>query len=317
VRQFRQYLLAAGAALTLGLTAQSAAADQIFGSAAIITNRPCTAPEGQICDVSVPRNFTQTTGGYGVAVDSFAQTPEGGFGEARVSFGDGYLPTIGLGSLAGDTSRTGASLTAFRSFTYTGDVAIDLALNGQLHYVTSGDLVFGDGFGEGTLNAAFAVMPLSDFAAYGPQMAAIDIINNVNNTFPDCGGGAIAVGGYNSLGVGAGTYLGTLGLSQACGGGAITLNPGDSFVIVASLQAISNRGGSLDAMHTFTVQYDTEHTYLAGTTDRVDPSVFASIDGAVPEPAAWAMMIMGFAGVGAVLRRRSGAPAPAGRSTPC
>ena len=31
---------------------------------------------------------------------------------------------------------------------------------------------------------------------------------------------------------------------------------------------------------------------------------FASVGAAVPEPASWAMMLIGFAGIGAVLRRR-------------
>ena len=307
MRQSKPYLLAAGAALALGLTAQSAAADQFFGSGAIFTNRPCTAPADQNCvTAGVPRNFVMNTGGWGIGLDSAASGfAQGASTEARVVFGDGYLPTVGVGSVAGAETRTGSSATAFRSFTYTGDVAIDLALNGQLHYVSSGDGTVGDGFGEGTLNVAFGVLRLSDFAAFNASMTAADINNSINTAFPDCGAGALAAGGYNSLGDLAGTHLATLSLSQACGGGGITLNPGDSFVIVATLQAISNRGGFIDAMHTFSVVYDEDHTYLAGTTDRVDPSVFASIDGAVPEPAAWALMILGFAGVGAALRRSS------------
>ena len=77
MRQSKLYLLAAGAALALGLSAQSAAADQFFGSAAIITNRPCTAPADQNCvPATSPRNFTQVTGGYDVGLSTAAS----GFG---------------------------------------------------------------------------------------------------------------------------------------------------------------------------------------------------------------------------------------------
>lgn len=299
-------LLAAGAALSLGLAPQGAAAQSIYGSGSIITNRPCTEAAGQTCVVAgVPRNFTQYDGGYGVELNASATGfGPGASGEARVSFDEGYLPTVGVASVAGAETRTGASATAFRSFTYTGDMAIDLAFNGQLHYVTSGDAVSGDGFGEGTLNAVFAIMRLADFAIFNASSTAQDIVNSVPTSFPDCGGGAIAAGGYSSLGATAGSHVTTIGLSQACGGGAITVNPGDTFVVVATLQAISNRGGSIDAMHTFSVEYDTAHTYLAGTTELVDPEVFSRISGAVPEPGTWALMIMGFAGVGAAMRRR-------------
>ena len=58
-------------------------------------------------------------------------------------------------------------------------------------------------------------------------------------------------------------------------------------------------------MHTFSVQVDAEHTYLTGTTQVVDPVLLTrSLDGAVPEPASWALMILGFGLTGAALRRR-------------
>jgi hypothetical protein len=41
-----------------------------------------------------------------------------------------------------------------------------------------------------------------------------------------------------------------------------------------------------------------------------DPPNFPGLGGAVPEPAAWTMMILGFGGIGALLRRRREAATP-------
>jgi len=218
-----------------------------------------------------------------------------------------------VGSSAGAETRTGASASAFRSFTYNGDVAIDLAINGLLHFVNSGDAAgpfpTNDYAGDGTLNVVLSLLNVGKVtAAFGPGSTAGDLISNNDVNFATCGdSGVVAVSGYNTDGISAGEHSATLGLNSRCGGGAITLNPGDSFVVVATLQAISNRGGFIDAMHTFTVQYDEAHTYLAGTTESVGDGFLArnvAVGASVPEPASWALMIGGFGAAGAMLRRR-------------
>ena len=301
----RTFACAAVVAMT-GLLPSVGHAGSVFGSAAIITNRPCPAASADLCVVAgVPRNFTQFAGGMFTSFDTAAPVILGGAsGAAGVSFGDGYLPTIRVGSSAGAATRTGASATAFRSFTYTGADTIDLALSGVLHYVNSGDAVEGDGYGDGNFNAALSLLRVSDLSIFGPGTDAVDIISSPIG-FRDCRDGALAAANYQSLGVAAGEHTGTIGLSRSCGGSALTLHTGDDFVVVASLQAISNRGGFIDAMHTFSVQVDTEHTYLTGTTKVVDPALLArSLDGAVPEPASWALMILGFGAAGAALRHK-------------
>lgn len=302
--RLQRSMLATATAMGLGGMVPTAHAATIFGSAAILTNRPCTVAADTLCNAALePRNFTQYSGGYGAEFSTSAVMPGGASGAASVSFGDGYLPTVKVGSTAGDATRTGATATSFRSFLYTGDAAIDLALNGVLHYVTSGDAVVGDGYGEGTLNVGFGVMSVADFLKFKTAGTAFDIINSISTGFPDCSEGAIAAGGYNSLGASGENYA-TINLSTSCSGGTIRINPGDEFVVVATLQALSNRTGFIDAMHTFSVQYDPEHTYYAGTTDVVSPDVFKTIAGDVPEPSVWALMILGFGAVGQALRRR-------------
>ena len=301
-------VLACAAVLALTSLAPAVShAGSVYGSAAIITNRPCTAAAADLCVVAgVPRNFTQFAGGMFTSFDTAAPImPGGASGAAGVSFGDGYLPTVRVGSTAGAATRTGATAVAFRSFTYTGADTIDLALNGVLHYVNSGDVVAGDGFGEGNFNVALSLLQVSDLDIFNPLSTAIDIISSPIG-FRDCSDGAIAASGYQSLGKGGGEHTGVnVGLSQTCDGHALTLHTGNSFVVVAALQAISNRGGFIDAMHTFSVQVDAEHTYLTGTTQVVDPGLLTqSLNGAVPEPASWALMIFGFGLTGAALRRR-------------
>ena len=285
---------------------QAASADNIYGSGAIFTSRPCTAPADQTCVVSgVPRTFTQFSGGYATGFDASATISAGETAAAYVNFGTGYLPIIGLGSTAGALTRTGATATGFQSFTYTGDVDIDLAIKGSLHYITSGDAVDGDGYGEGTLNVALGIMTLDQFAAFGPQSTGADIVNSISTSFPDCGAsGVVASGGFNSVGT-TGENSVTVGLASNCSGGRITLHNGDSFVVVATMQAISNRTGFLDGLHTFAIDLDAEHTFLAGTDTVVDAAVLrASIDNSVPEPGTWAMMILGAGLAGTALRRR-------------
>ncbi len=302
----RYALACLAAALAAGVLAPSIVrAQSLYGSAAIVTNRTCAEASNQICSNASAPNFKQITGGMSTGLASSASGAAGFTGAADVSFGAGYLPTVKAGSSAGAQTRTGSTATAFRSFIYEGDVAIDLALNGLLHYDTSGDALVGDGFGEGALNVAFGVMRLADFSGFNASSTAVDIISNINTSFPDCEAGAIAAGGYQSLGDTAGVHTATIGLSQACAGGGITLNPGDAFVVVATLQAISNRGGFIDAMHTFSVQLDPDHTFYTGTDRLVDPAFLtASINGAVPEPSTWGLMLLGFGGVGAALRSR-------------
>jgi hypothetical protein len=321
----RRALPAACAALTLAASAGAARAVEFFGAAAIMTDRAC--PSTVTSCVLSTGGFTggrltppQFYGGWQDQGEVTTALPGLASGSAAASFGAAtdYLPTVKVGSWSGPLTRTGVSAVAFQAFTYDGPYAIDLAIDGLLHFSGSGDVAGtppGDEFaGDGTLNVELSLRRLSTVAAvFGPTSTGQDIVSAVGVDFPDCGApGVLAVTGYNSAGVSSGEHTATLGLSSACGGGAIVINPGDSFVVVASLQAISNRGGFLDATHTFTVQYDEPHTLIHGTDTPVDPGFLSgavSHSVALPEPSAWALMVLGVGGVGAALRRRRTAPA--------
>jgi hypothetical protein len=322
--------LASGAlaALALAATGAPAVAADVVGSGAVVTNRLCSAANTS-CTLQGTPGFTdgdvrldahQYFGGYGQGLSANPTLSAGAAAEAQVTFSDDYLPIVRLSSDSGAETRTGASATTFRSFTYNGDVAIDLAIQGDLHFFTSGDQVAnvgqafpGDEFaGDGTLNVVLALVRMDVILnAFQPGATGRSIVSNVGTSFPGCGEeGVIASSGFNSGGFGGGEYNQIVSLSQSCGGGAILINPGDSFVVIATLQSISNRNGFINAMNTFRVEYDEENTFLAGTSEGVGEGFLTAnvAPGAqVPEPATWALMIGGFGIAGSLLRRRRGA----------
>ena len=302
-----QFLASLSAVVLAGAAVPGiASAERVYGSTAILTNRPC-APDAVTCVGR--RDFGQFAGGVGVGFSTSADIPGGASASAAVSFGDGYLPIIKAASAAGAETRTGASAVAFRTFTYDGDAAIDLALQGRLHYITSGDFEETEAPGEGQLYAQLAILPVSAIAGYTPATSAIELISNDALNFADCSTGALAFASARALGT-SGEHTVNLGFTQGCDGQALTFSKGDSFVLVATLQAISNRSGFINAMNTFTVQYDEENTVYTGTTDRVGLATLQqTVNGAVPEPGTWALMIVGFGGAGAMLRRRRAAAA--------
>ncbi|MBX3483201.1 PEPxxWA-CTERM sorting domain-containing protein [Phenylobacterium sp.] len=314
-------LTAAAIALAAGLVAAPALAADVSGSAAIFTNRGCPAGSGSciVVDENGAGSFTgdrlqasQFYGGYGSTFSASSTLLEGASTSASLAFGSDYLPTMKLSSQSGAETRTGSSAVAFRSFTYTGDVAIDFAIQGALHFLTSGDI---DGpfpanefAGDGILNVSLALVTVKAVTdEFPPTSDAIDIISSTFG-FPSCGGsGVLGVTSFFSGGVGAGEYNQSLGLSQGCDGNAIRLNPGDTFAIVIGMQAISNRGGFIDASHTFSVQYDEANTFFAGTQQSVGQGFLSrniANGAAAPEPATWALMIGGFGLAGGALRRR-------------
>jgi hypothetical protein len=239
--------------------------------------------------------------------------PGGATTSANVSFGAAFLPIVGAGSAAGAATRTGTTVQAFQGFTYNGAVAIDFALDGQLHFITSGDIPGpannNEFAGDGTLNVNLELLRVSDITGLlGPASTGADIANS-GIGFRNCPGGALAASNFstNAAGTAAGEYNSTVSLNHTCAGGAIVLNPGDSFVVVVGMQAISNRGGLIDATHTFGVQFDDANTFIDGTHDVVAPGFLESSisqGAAVPEPASWTLVIAGLGLAGAGLRRR-------------
>jgi len=81
------------------------------------------------------------------------------------------------------------------------------------------------------------------------------------------------------------------------------VNPGDVFDVAYELELFLGGPGEVDVSHTadisFTLPGDVFLTAASGATFGTLPG-----GGGVPEPASWALMVVGFGGLGAVLRRR-------------
>lgn len=307
-RQILTYLVAGLASVSWSQT--SRAADPTYGSAAILTNRLCAEAVGTNCALLTPRTFTQFAGGLGATFVTSAtnENNSGASGFASVDFGAGYLPTIKVASFSAAQTRTGASANAFRAFTYTGLQSINLALTGSLHYITTGDDgIPGEEAGAGIMNVNLAILPMSALGQFGTT--AIEIISAPGAGFTDCGGGATGAAYVGSAGT-TGEINTSINLATSCSGGAITLHTGDSFIVYAGIQAISNRSGSLDASHTFSVDYDLAKTVFTATGASVGAAFLAeNVSPAVPEPATWAMMLLGFGTIGFAMRRNKRAAA--------
>lgn len=296
-------LLVGAASIALAALAApgAASAASTFGSGAILTNRPCLA-DATSCFGR--QDFTQYAGGMGAGFSTSASIPGGASAAGAVSFGPGYLPTIKAASSAGAQTRTGGNVVAFRSFTYEGEAAIDLAFQGTLHYFTSGDFGPGELAGEGLLYAQISVLPISAIAGYSALTTGADIIHATSVNEIDCSTGAMAFSSVSGASA-SGEHTVKLGITQGCDGQPLTLSKGDTFVLLALLQSISNRGGFIDAMNTFTVQYDEVNTVYTGTTQRVGLATLQqTVTSTVPEPGTWALMICGFGLAGSALRRQ-------------
>lgn len=296
----------AAAAILTPATAMADPAPATFGSAAILTNRTCITTAGGDCQLGT-RNFLQYAGGAGssFSVSATNEANSGASGSAYSTFSGDAVPTLGVSSFAGANTRTGASALAYQTFTYNGDAAINLALTGTLHYIGSGNLtntgVIGvEPAGSGFFGANLTILPLS--ALDGIGTTGEDLIGSLT-MMTDCSAGATATAFSSSNGLGAGEHNIPLSLSTGCDGGAITIQSGQSFVILATVQAISNKGGFLDASHTFSSYFDPEKTVFADTGEAVGATFLSASVAAVPEPGPWALMISGFGLIGLAMRR--------------
>jgi hypothetical protein len=303
----KQRILLACAVVTAGgavVPAPVLAAAGDFGSAAFLSRRDCgaIAANADCMAVPPPRLETYIPGGPGKTVSSTVFPGGGGRLEAQVQYGQLDLPTIKAGAWAGAGTRVGSTVSSYMHYRYAGPSRTVYALDALVDWKTSGaplQLAIGSGEYAGEASGV-ALLWMFDAASFPRFTGAGQITDfTINKT---CGSaGVMAFGELPMTRATAGYHEGRIGLSSACGGGALMLNPGQEFVIMAVFQSVANRGGYMDATNTFRVQLAED---LPEEAKGLLQETLVSARSVVPEPASWAMMIAGFGLVGAMARRR-------------
>lgn len=213
--------------------------------------------------------------------------------QVSVGWGEAYMPVLKGAVTSADQQRVGSNVVGYRTYTYNGSESIDLALSANLHFIGSGDLLPNEAAGEGQIWATLFVTKTDIF----DSLTGASTADQVFMCAFSCGT-RLATGEASSFGLAAGEHDVPILLQT------VRLNPGDQFVVGATMQMFGNRGGQIDALNTFMVEVDTDRTFIAGTQTRLDPELLLRSISAVPEPSTWAMLIAGFGMSGAMLRSR-------------
>ncbi|MFS0735954.1 DUF4394 domain-containing protein [Sphingomonas sp. 1P06PA] len=242
-----------------------------------------------------------------------------------------------------DSSAPGATLSQVQlsGGNATNLLALDFRpLTGQLYGLGDDNVIYTVNRATGQLTAASGTLALtgSNFAFdFNPSIDRLRIVSNLDNNYvfnPNDGSltNAVAVAyGASDPNFGRNAVITAAAYTPS----ALTNNPATSslFVIDANLDILArqaNSAGTLttvgalgvnfgardsfdidgagigyaqDGANFYTVNLATGALSLAGTTDRVLYGISAAT--AVPEPAAWALMIGGFGLVGGTMRRRT------------
>ncbi|WP_293375090.1 PEPxxWA-CTERM sorting domain-containing protein [Phenylobacterium sp.] len=298
-----------------------AAAQAAYGSAAFASYRDCSAAGAGACDgtvepaqaivgsaisggLSSTSNTNLTLTGQTI-VNLFGNTvtlpnDPASSASGTVGFGAADLPVLKAASSSGAETRMGINAFGYQSYTNEGASSTPFEITGNLD-IDSFSGTAGGVFPGGAIATTYvALWDPSVISSLGP-VDAQTLFDDVFLT--GCGTPGVlgvAFGGGTLVGSGSPSISTT---TEACSGssvvpGPITLGANQTVLVVAGLQLLTNRGGVIDALDTFT----TEFTPDAGV-DVAELRSGESILG-VPEPASWALMLGGFFGLGGALRRR-------------
>lgn len=299
-------VLAASAAMMMPGAGAAQTTSTGYGSASLVTVRDCSRVAATAaCNGSgQPTRQRQVAGGPGEALSSTFEATgafAGSRASADVSFGALGLPSVKGSAAAIDTARVGSNVLFYQSYRYTGTEAVQFALSGSFHIVGSSTDHADGNMPMGAIGNANLVV--WDKAFFPSFETATDMFNS-QSAFIGCPGDAtgLLAGGRNMRALPGGEARLNLSTADCAGGAPITLTPGAEFVVAGLVQFIANRGGWIDATHTFSVALDTTKI---GADDVARLSQNLSFASGVPEPATWALMILGFGAVGAAMRRRT------------
>jgi PEP-CTERM motif len=150
------------------------------------------------------------------------------------------------------------------------------------------------------------------------------LLSSGNGLVTACGGQCLSAGAASYTGVITGSFVTpntvtpstvtSLTLFGVTNNASISLYDSGNNLIVTFLTANGNtliptfEGGINAPTYSYTgataVSYFVDNLGFGPTDDGLIQATFTSVAGAVPEPATWAMMILGFVGIGAMAYRR-------------
>lgn len=204
------------------------------------------------------------------------------------------LPVLKARAEANGPTTSTAYVLAFQGYKNTGDVALDLAFAGLLDFTATTSF--------GMVRAGLAVV--TD-AVRDPKIGELWVNSAFDGAFTaTCGTpGAIAISqGPQLLASGPGTATVDTATGTCGGGQTFSIAPGQTFYVTARLLAFQNGLGVRDASNTFNVELSQA---VSAETRALLPQALVPVALApVPEPATWAMMMLGFGGVGFAMRRK-------------
>ncbi len=295
--------LAVAAAASAASTAS--AAPLFYGSSSFVTARSCvTAAPTDPCDGTIfpdQRIFDSVfDGGASSTADALLELADGSASAGQVDFVAGLdLPRLRGRSESSSDTRMNSNQVGYQSFLYSGAAGTAFALTGMLDFDTSGadGPLMGVGPGEGLVTASIF---LFDPSVAAGLVTAEDIFNGTFSA--DCGSaGVIArTDTYTSAGTAAGPQSVSIGLLTDCAGLPIMLTPGDTFLVGATMQTPSNRGGFANAFSTFTLALS--DTLSAEERANLEANLISAID--IPAPPALAIFGLGLAMIGSRRRDR-------------
>jgi hypothetical protein len=280
-----------------------------YGAATYLTERSCasvTAADAcdgsglnqQIVSAQVSGGVNMTSSATLTISDAMGHTL--GSASGAVTFGSLELPVIKAATFSDPSSqvRMNSNDMGWQSYTYTG-AAAPLSFTGALTIDSSTSNGVDGTLPNGAIFTEYVAIWDPSLLADAATTSTIDLFTSLYGNL--CGTPGVLAAGYASgtlpSGGGASFNVTTTG----CGGGPFVISPGQQVYVVAGEQLPVNRGGAIDASHTFRVELDP--TLSAAAQQNFDQNLHA----ALPEPSAWALLVLGFGGLGAALRRRRGA----------
>jgi hypothetical protein len=252
--------------------------------------------------------YTQQTLQFGYAMNaaSSAADPAWGVSDASTNPGAGALNLPQLHSdVSGFPSGPGvpyswnySQVQGVMSLTATRAITIDLHdFVGALQYSNTGT-------GIGLVSASLAIIgnggrDLAVANTYYTQDAAYGFANDC--TAP----AALAIGETGNIFT-KGTNLSLTVAPTICGASTVNLAAGEVIAFWARMQTFEDASETVDASHSFTVQLapGLSADVVANLTQNLTQFI------PVPEPATWAMLVIGLGGVGGMIRTRRQKLAP-------